>query len=194
MCWNFITSTSFIGSSASYGPLDYTLQNIWLWVIDHTIMVIHIIKIFFLCVCSYSVYSCHLSLISSASTRSLPFLSLIVPSFWWNLPLISPILLKIFLIFPLLLFSSISLHCSLKKAFLSLLAILWNSAFFWVYLFLSPLPFTSLQLFVKPPQTTTSSSCISFSLGCFFSVSCAESQTSISILQALCLPDLILWN
>ena len=36
------------------------------------------------------------------------------------------------------------LHCSLKKAFLSLLAILWTSAFSWVYLFLSPLPFTSL--------------------------------------------------
>ena len=29
---------------------------------------------------------------------------------------------------------SISLHWSLKKAFLSLLAILWNSAFKWVYL------------------------------------------------------------
>ena len=31
-------------------------------------------------------------------------------------------------VFPILSFSSISLHCSLKKAFLSLLAILWNSA------------------------------------------------------------------
>ena len=38
---------------------------------------------------------------------------------------------------------SISLHCS-HKAFLSLLAILWNSAFSWVYLSLSLLPFTSL--------------------------------------------------
>ena len=44
----------------------------------------------------------------------------------------------------ILLFSSISLHCSLKKAFLSLLAILWNSAFRWVHHSLSPLPFTSL--------------------------------------------------
>ena len=34
----------------------------------------------------------------------------------------------------------ISLYCSLKKPFLSLLAILWNTAFSWVYL--SPLPFT----------------------------------------------------
>ena len=31
-----------------------------------------------------------------------------------------------------------------EEAFLSLLAILWNSAFRWVYLFFSPLPFTSL--------------------------------------------------
>ena len=44
----------------------------------------------------------------------------------------------------ILLFSSISLHWSLRKAFLSLLAILWNSAFRWVYLSFSPLPFTSL--------------------------------------------------
>ena len=36
--------------------------------------------------------------------------------------------------FPILLFSSISLLWSLKKAFLSLLAILWNSAFKWTYL------------------------------------------------------------
>ena len=36
------------------------------------------------------------------------------------------------------------LHWSLRKAFLSLLAILWNSAFRWVYLSFSPLRFTSL--------------------------------------------------
>ena len=48
------------------------------------------------------------------------------------------------LIFPILLFSYISLHWSLRKAFLSLLAILWNSAFKWVYLSFSPLLFASL--------------------------------------------------
>ena len=37
------------------------------------------------------------------------------------------------LVFPILLLSSISLHWSLRKTFLSLLAILWNSAFIWVY-------------------------------------------------------------
>ena len=41
----------------------------------------------------------------------------------------SLIFLKKSLIFPFLLFSSISLHCSLRKAFLSLLALLLNSAF-----------------------------------------------------------------
>ena len=40
--------------------------------------------------------------------------------------------------------SSISLHWSLRKAFLSLLAILWNSAYKWVYLSFSPLPLASL--------------------------------------------------
>ena len=83
MCWNSITSTSFIGSSASYGPLDYTLQNVWLWVIDHTIMVIKVIKTFFFFNTS-SVYSFHLFLISSASVRSLLFLSFIWPVFTWN--------------------------------------------------------------------------------------------------------------
>ena len=48
------------------------------------------------------------------------------------------------LVFPILLFSSISLHWSPRKAFLSLLAILWNSSFRWVYLSFSPLPFASL--------------------------------------------------
>ena len=52
--------------------------------------------------------------------------------------------LKRSLVFPILLFSSISLHWSLKKAFLSLLAILWNSAFRCLYLSFSPLLFTCL--------------------------------------------------
>ena len=90
------------------------------------------------------VYSCHLFLMSSASVRSMPFLSIIVPMFAWNVPLESLIYLKRSLVFPILLFSSISLHWLLKKAFLSLVAILWNSAFKWVYLSFSPLLFSSL--------------------------------------------------
>ena len=43
-----------------------------------------------------------------------------------------------------------------RKAFLSLLAILWNSAFKCLYLSFSPLFFASLlfTLFVRPPQTS----------------------------------------
>ena len=121
---------------------------------------------------SFSIYSCHLFFISSASVRSIPFLSFIVPIFAWNALLVSLVFLKRSLVFPILLFSSISLHWLLKKAFLSLLAILWNSAFSWVYLSLSPLPFTSLlfQLLASPPQTTTLPSCISFSWGWFWSL------------------------
>ena len=92
----------------------------------------------------FSVYSCHHFSISSASVRSIPLLSFTVPIFAWNIPLVSLIFLKISLVFPILLSSSISLHWSWGKAFLSLLAILWNSEFSWVYLSFSPLPFTSL--------------------------------------------------
>jgi len=91
-----------------------------------------------------SVYSCHLFLVSSASVRSMPFLSFIEPIFAWNVPLVSLIFLKWSLVLPILLFSSIALHWSLRKAFLSLLAILWNSVFKWVYLSFSPLPLASL--------------------------------------------------
>ena len=41
-----------------------------------------------------SVYSCHLFLVSSASVRSIPFLSFIVPIFTLNVPLVPKIFLK----------------------------------------------------------------------------------------------------
>ena len=91
----------------------------------------------------FSLYSCHVFLISSASVRSIPFVSFIVPIFAWNVPLVSLIFFKWSLVFPILLFSSISLQFLLRKAFSSLPAVLWNSPFRWVYLSLSPLPFTS---------------------------------------------------
>ena len=69
---------------------------------------------------SSSVYFYHLFLISSASVRPIPFLSFIQPIFAWNVPLVSLIFLKRSLVFPILLFSSISLHWSLRKAFLGL--------------------------------------------------------------------------
>ena len=91
----------------------------------------------------HSVYSCHLSLMSSESVSSLLFLSFIVPIIAWNISLIPPVFLKGFLLFLFLLFPSVSLQCSLKKALLSLLAFLWNSAFGLVHLSHFLLPFAS---------------------------------------------------
>ena len=103
---------------------------------------------------SSSVYSCYLFLISSASIRSIHFCPLLCSYLHEIFPYYQ-IFLKRSPVFPILLFSSISLHWSLRKAFLFLLAILWNSAFKWVYLsflFCFWLLFFS-QLFVRPPQT-----------------------------------------
>ena len=58
---------------------------------------------------SSSVYYCHLFLISSASVRSLPFLSFIVLIFAWNVPLVSPIFLKRSLLLLLSRFSRVQL-------------------------------------------------------------------------------------
>ena len=65
---------------------------------DHTIMIAGSWKSFLY---SSSVYSCHLFLISSASFRSIKFLSFIEPIFAWNVPLVSLIFLKWSLEFPL---------------------------------------------------------------------------------------------
>ena len=140
---------------------------------------------------SSSVYSCQLSLISSASVRSIPFLSFIVPIFAWNVPLVSLIFLKRSLIFSILLFSSISFHWSLREAFLFLLAILLNSAFRWIYLFLLYLLLLFFsQLFVRPPQTTILPFSISSSWGWFWSLPPVQFyEPSSRVFQALCLSD-----
>ena len=83
----------------------------------------------------------------------------------WNVHSISPIFLKRFLVFSILFFSSISLHCLFKKAFLSLFARLWNCAFSWIYLFL--FHFFSFHSYVKPLQITTLPSFMSFLGGWF---------------------------
>ena len=111
-------------------------------------------------------YSCHLFFISSASFRSLLFLSFIVPIFAWNIPLVSLIFLKRSLIFPILLFSSISLHCSLKKAFYTSLLFFGTLHSVWyIFPFLLCLLLLFSPLFIRPPQTTILPSCISLSLG-----------------------------
>ena len=98
------------------------------------------------------------------------------------------------------LFSSISLHCSLK-AFLHLLAILWNSAFSWVYLSLSCLFLLSFffllffsQVFVKPHQATTLPSCFFFFfLQMVLVTSCCTVLWTSVHSSPDTLPDLIPW-
>ena len=63
---------------------------------------------------SFSVYSYHLFLISSAFVMSLPFLSFIEPIIAWNVPLVSQIFSKKSLVFPILLFLSVSPCYSLE--------------------------------------------------------------------------------
>ena len=91
-------------------------------------------------------------------------------------------LLKRSLVFSILLFSSISLQWPLRKAFLSFLAILWNSALKWEYLSFSPLLFASL-LFTAICKTSSDNH---FAFLHFFflgmvliPVSCTMSWTSI---------------
>ena len=117
-----------------------------------------------------SVYSCHCFLVSDASVMFILFLSFIVLIFAWSVPLVSLIFLKRFLVFPILLLSSISLYPSLRKAFLSPRAIFGNSVFRWVYLSYSCLSLLFLsQLFVRPPWTTILRFWISFSWRLFWS-------------------------
>ena len=78
--------------------------------------------------------------------------------------------------------SSISLHWSLRKAFLSLLAIPWKSAFRWVYLSFSPFPLSSLFF----PANCKASSDNHFDILYFFflgmvlnTASCTMSPTSV---------------
>jgi len=145
---------------------------------------------------SSSVFSCHLFLISSAPVQSIPVLSFIDPIFAWNVPLVSLIFLKRSLVFSILLFSSMSLHWSLRKAFLSLLAILWNSAFKWVYLS-SPLSsFPSLFIAVWKASSDNYFAFLHFFFpwGLSWSlppVQCHEPPSIV--LQAFCLSDLIPW-
>ena len=74
--------------------------------------------------------------------------SFIVPFACYSVPLVS-------LIFPILLFSSISLHCSLRKVYLSLLffGTLHSDGYIFPFLLCLLLLFFS-QLFVRLPQTT----------------------------------------
>ena len=123
---------------------------------------------------SSSVYSCHLFLISPASVRSILFLSFIVPIFAWNVSSVSLIFLKGTLVFPILLFSSISFHWSLRKAF--------SYLHYYGYIFsFSPLPLTSLlfSAICKAISENHFDFCIFFPWGWSCSLSPVQSRTSI---------------
>ena len=118
------------------------------------------------CLCSSSVYSCCLFLISSASVRSILFLFFILPIFAWNVPLVSNFLEEIF-------------SLSLSNVFLYFFALIIEEDFLispcyslelciqGLYLsFLLCLSFLSFsQLFVRPPHATILPFCIPFSSG-----------------------------
>ena len=136
-----------------------------------------------------SVYSCYLFLICSASVRSLLFLSLIMPILSWNIPLIFPIFEEISSLSHSIVFLYF-LHYSFKKTFLSLLAILWNSVFSWVYLFLTCLLLPSLLSSAICKATSDNHFAFSyfFSGGWFCSLPCVQYHEPLSIvLQAFCL-------
>ena len=144
---------------------------------------------------SFSVYCCYLSLISSAS-KSISFLSFIMPIFAWTVLLVSLIFFMRSLVFPILLFSSISSHWSWRKTYLSLLAILQNAAFKWVYLSFSPLSFTSLlfSAICKASSDNHFAFLLFFSWGWSWSLPPVQCHKTLSIvLQTLGLSDLIPW-
>ena len=97
--------------------------------------------------------------------------------------------------FLILLFSSIFLHWSLRKAFLSLFAILWNSiqmglSFLFFFAFTSLL-FTAI---CKASSDNHFAFCISFSWEWSWSLSPVQCHEPVYIvLQALCLSDIIPW-
>ena len=90
---------------------------------------------------SFSVYFCHPSLYLLLLLGPYHFCPLLCPYLHEKMhahlcifPLVSLIFSKRCLVFHILVFSSISLHWSMTKAFLSVHAILWISAYKWVYL------------------------------------------------------------
>ena len=146
----------------------------------------------FIKICFVQVFcvSFYLFLISSVSSRSLPFMSFTVPIFGQNVPLISPVFLKRSLVFTLRFFLLVlcTVHwrrpsCLSLLFFGTLCLVGCTFPFLPCFLFLF-----FLHLFVKPPQITTLPSCFSFFWGAMVLFT-----TSIVVLWAHCLLDLIPW-
>ena len=96
--WNSTTSTSFVVMFSKAHLTSHSRKSGSRWVITPSWLSGSWRYFLYSC----SVYSYHLFLISSASVRSLPFLSFIETIFAWNVPLVSLIFLKRSLVFPIL--------------------------------------------------------------------------------------------
>ena len=155
---------------------------------DHTIVVIWFIKIF-------SVYSGHLFLVSSLSVRSIMFLSFIVPIFAWNAHFVCLSFLKRSLVFPILLFSSISLHWSLRNvSYLTLLFFGTVHSGGYIFPFLFAFCFSSFLSYLQSLLRQSFCLFAFLLLEWFWSlppVQCLEPPSIV--LQVLCLSDLIPW-
>ena len=120
-----------------------------------------------------------------------------MPIFSWNDPLGSLIYLKRSLVFHIPLVSLFLCIVHLRRhSYLSYLSSEILHSVEYIFLSLSPLAFTPLLFCIiyKPPQITTLSSGISFSLGLFWSLPPVQCYTPLStVLQALCIPDIIPW-
>ena len=126
---------------------------------------------------SFFVYSCCLFLISSASVRSIIFLSFIVSIFACNVALVYLIFLRS-LVFPFYcfpLFLSIVHLGSLSYLSLLFFGTLHSIGGIFLFLLCLSLLFFS-HLFVRPPQTIILPFCICMVL---ITASCTMSQTSI---------------
>ena len=134
------------------------------------------------------VYSCYLFLISSASVRSIPFLSFIVPIFVWNVSLVSLMFLKRSLVLPINCFPLfLCIDHGGKLSYLSLLffGTLHSNGYVFPFLLCFLLLFCS-QLFVRASRTAILLFSISFSWGWSWSLSPVQCHEPLSIVhQAL---------
>ena len=143
---------------------------------------------------SFSMYSCYLFLISSASIRSIKFLFFIVPLFAWNVPLLSPITSRE--LWSFLFYCFLQFLCTVHIGMLSYLSlpffgILHSDGCVFPFLLCLLLLFFS-QLFVRTPQTAILPVLHFFSWGWSWSLSPVQCHESLFIVhQALCLSDLV---
>ena len=117
-------------------PIDFAFQDFsprWVitssWLSGSLISILH----------SSSIYSFNLFLTYSASARCMPFLAFIGPIFAWNVPSHTLIFLGRYLVFPILLFSSIFFFfCTdhLGRLFLNLFLLFFGTLYSHGYAFL----------------------------------------------------------